>query len=42
LFFWINGPLARQFGIDAEQGQIDEARNAALGGFINLVTLPVE
>jgi hypothetical protein len=31
--------LARQLGIDARQGQINEPRNAALGRFINLAML---
>ncbi len=35
-FCWINGPLARQLGIDAQQGEINEPRNAVLGRFINL------
>lgn len=38
-YCWINGPLARQLGIDAQQGQINEPRNAALGRFINLAML---
>lgn len=38
-FCWINGPLARQLGIDAQQGQINEPRNAALGRFINLAMM---
>ena len=38
-YCWINGPIARQLGIDAQQGQIDEPRNAALGRFINLAMM---
>lgn len=38
-FCWVNGPVARQLGIDAQQGQINEARNAALGRFINLAMI---
>lgn len=38
-FCWINGPLARQLGFDARQGQINEPRNAALGRFINLAMM---
>jgi hypothetical protein len=38
-FCWINGPVARQLGIDAQQGQINEPRNAALGRFINLAMM---
>ena len=38
-FCWVNGPLARQLGIDAQQGQINDPRNAALGRFINLAML---
>jgi hypothetical protein len=38
-FCWVNGPVGRQLGIDARQGQINEPRNAALGRFINLAML---
>ncbi len=38
-YCWINGPVARQLGIDAQQGQINEPRNAALGRFINLAMM---
>ncbi len=38
-FCWVNGPVARQLGIDAQQGQINDPRNAALGRFINLAML---
>lgn len=38
-YCWVNGPVARQLGIDSGQGLISEARNAALGRFINLAML---
>lgn len=38
-YCWINGPVARQLGIDCGQGQISEPRNAALGRFINLAMM---
>lgn len=38
-FCWVNGPIARQLGIDAQQGLINEPRNAALGRFINLAMM---
>jgi hypothetical protein len=38
-YCWINGPLGRQLGIDAQQGEINEARNASLGRFINLAMM---
>ncbi len=38
-YCWINGPIARQLGIDAQQGQINEPRNASLGRFINLAMM---
>lgn len=38
-FCWVNGPLARQLGIDAGQGLINDPRNAALGRFINLAMM---
>lgn len=38
-FCWINGPIARQLGIDAQQGEINEPRNASLGRFINLAMM---
>jgi hypothetical protein len=34
---WVNGPVARQLGIDFGQGMISEPRNAVLGRFINLI-----
>lgn len=38
-YCWINGPVARQLGIDCGQGEISEPRNAALGRFINLAMM---
>jgi hypothetical protein len=38
-FCWINGPVARQLGIDCHQGQINEPRNAVLGRFISLAMM---
>ena len=38
-FCWLNGPLARQLGIDCGQGQINEAANMAIGRFLNLALL---
>lgn len=38
-YCWINGPVARQLGIDCGQGEISEPRNAALGRFLNLAML---
>jgi hypothetical protein len=38
-YCWINGPISRQLGIDAQQGQINEPRNASLGRFINLAMM---
>jgi len=38
-YCWLNGPVARQLGIDSQQGQINEPRNAALGRFINLAMM---
>lgn len=38
-YCWLNGPIARQLGMDAQQGQINEPRNAALGRFINLAMM---
>lgn len=35
-YSWLNGPLARQLGIDSGQGQINEAANMAIGRFMNL------
>ena len=38
-YCWINGPVARQLGIDCGQGEISEPRNAALGRFMNLAMM---
>lgn len=35
-FCWLNGPLARQLGIDCGQGEISEEANMAIGRFMNL------
>lgn len=40
-FAWLNGPLARQLGIDCRQGMISEKANKALGRFIDLCMLNV-
>lgn len=38
-YCWVNGPVARQLGLDSQQGLINEPRNAALGRFINLAMM---
>lgn len=38
-FCWVNGPVARQLGIDHEQGEISNQRNARIGRFLNLAML---
>ena len=38
-YAWLNGPLARQLGIDSGQGMISETTNKALGRFIDLAML---
>lgn len=38
-FCWLNGPVARQLGFDADQGEISEPRNVALGRFMNLAMI---
>jgi len=38
-YCWVNGPVARQLGLDSQQGQINEPKNAALGRFINLAMM---
>ncbi len=38
-YAWLNGPVARQLGIDASQGMISEDTNKALGRFIDLAML---
>lgn len=38
-FCWLNGPVARQLGIDCGQGQINESANIAIGRFMNLALM---
>ena len=38
-FCWLNGPVARQLGIDSGQGQINEEANIAIGRFMNLALM---
>ena len=38
-FCWLNGPIARQLGIDCGQGQINEEANMAIGRFLNLAMM---
>ncbi len=38
-YIWLNGPVARQLGLDSGQGEISEPKNAVLGRFINLALL---
>lgn len=38
-YAWLNGPLARQLGIDCGQGMISESNNKVLGRFIDLMML---
>lgn len=38
-FCWMNGPVARQLGIDCSQGEINEAMNMAIGRFMNLALM---
>ncbi len=38
-YCWLNGPVARQLGFDAGQGEVSEPRNAVLGRFLNLAML---
>ncbi len=40
-YAWLNGPLARQLGIDCGQGMISEENNKALGRFIDLAMLNI-
>lgn len=35
-YCWLNGPLARQLGIDCGQGEISETANTAIGRFLNI------
>ncbi len=38
-YCWLNGPVARQLGLDSGQGEISEPKNAVLGRFISLALL---
>ena len=38
-YAWLNGPLARQLGIDCGQGMISGQKNKALGRFLDLMML---
>ena len=38
-YCWLNGPVARQLGLDSGQGEISAPKNAVLGRFINLALL---
>ena len=38
-YCWINGPIARELGIDCGQGQINEEANMAIGRFMNLALM---
>lgn len=38
-FCWLNGPVARQLGIDCGQGEINETANMAIGRFMNLALM---
>ena len=38
-YCWLNGPVARQLGIDCGQGQINEQANIAIGRFLNLALM---
>ena len=38
-YAWLNGPLARQLGVDGGQGMISERKNKALGRFIDIAML---
>lgn len=40
-FAWVNGPIARQLGIDCGQGMISEEANKAFGRFIDLALLNI-
>lgn len=40
-YAWLNGPLARQLGIDCGQGMISEENNKKLGRFIDLIMLNI-
>lgn len=38
-FCWLNGPVARQLGVDCGQGEINETANMAIGRFMNLALM---
>jgi len=38
-FCWLNGPVARQLGVDCGQGQMNAEPNAAIGRFLNLAMI---
>ena len=38
-YAWLNGPVARQLGIDCGQGMISEQKNKVLGRFLELMML---
>ncbi|MCC5876937.1 MAG: hypothetical protein JJU11_12020 [Candidatus Sumerlaeia bacterium] len=38
-YAWVNGPVARQLGFDAQSGMVSGPRNAALGRYINLAVM---
>ena len=38
-YCWLNGPVARQLGIDAGQGEINEAANVAIGRYMTLALM---
>ena len=38
-YCWLNGPVARQLGLDSGQGQINEEANMAIGRFMNLALM---
>lgn len=38
-YSWLNGPMARQLGIDCGQGEINEQANASIGRFMNLALM---
>lgn len=38
-YCWINGPIAKELGLDCGQGQINEEANVALGRFMNLALM---
>ena len=38
-FGWLNGPVARQIGVDCGQGQMNAEANTAIGRFLNLAMI---